>query len=136
MAEKELKCKDLVKKRLRSRINELRRLWKGYQSDDESLGEEFNNYALSFDYVAPGTFRDQEQGYFRYQISWGGPSDDFRFYVNPDFSCYSIEYWYLDWFDGASVTLAGKDKELMREIFDSFRETETTDYVYRQAMND
>ncbi|HKJ89172.1 MAG TPA: hypothetical protein VKA48_11785 [Gammaproteobacteria bacterium] len=71
-------------------------------------------YGLSFDYVPYGTFSDQEGGYFRYQLSWGGPSSEIRFYVSlteraqmaqgervsvtPD----TIEFWFLDWFDGAS----------------------------------
>ena len=43
----------------------------------------FWEYGLALDYVAPGTFKDQKQGYFRYQISVGGPSEEFRFYANP-----------------------------------------------------
>ena len=32
-------------------------------------------------------------------MSWGGPSDEFRMYDNSD----KIQYWFLDWFDGASI---------------------------------
>ena len=35
--------------------------------------------------------------YVRYQMSGGGPSDELRFYRDG-----KIEYWFLDWFDGAS----------------------------------
>lgn len=45
----------------------------------ETMYERFNEYALCFDYVASGTFSDQEEAYFRYQISWGGPSEELRF---------------------------------------------------------
>jgi len=47
----------------------------------------FGDYGLSFDYV--------DQDYFRYQLSWGGPSDEIRFYKNG-----AIEYVYMDWFCG------------------------------------
>ena len=60
---------------------------------------------LCFDYVDPGTFTDQLEGYWRWQLSWGGPGDEFRIYINPDKSVHRIEYWYMDWYDGAKVTL-------------------------------
>ena len=42
----------------------------------------FNEYALGYDYVELGTWPDQgeDEDYFRYQMSWGGPSDELRFY--------------------------------------------------------
>jgi hypothetical protein len=63
------------------------------------------NYGLSIDYVSPNTFKGQRAGYLRWQISWGGPSDEFRFYFVPgENKPYKIEYWFMDWFDGAKVT--------------------------------
>ena len=62
-----------------------------------------NELGLSFDYVEPNTFNDQKEGFWRWQLSWGGPSDEFRIFVNEDNKIYKIEYWYLDWFDGASI---------------------------------
>ena len=35
--------------------------------------------------------------YYRIQFSWGGPSDELRIYHD------RVEYWFLDWFDGASI---------------------------------
>jgi hypothetical protein len=92
-------CENRIDTELMSRLDELKRLLSGERCED--IGE-LQHYALSFDYVAPGTFDDQAEGYLRYQISWGGPSDEFRFYINPDLSIHRIEYWLLDWFDGAS----------------------------------
>jgi len=81
----------------------------------------FHEYGLSFDYVEPGTFNGQEDGYFRYQLSWGGPSDEFRFYVSgPNWSVHRIEYAFLDWFDGATRTLYGADQELLEDVFGDF----------------
>jgi len=142
MEDRELSCEERVKDHLESRLEDLRELWENIRnndlSDEERNGafEDFNNYALSFDYVSPGTFTDQDQGYFRYQISWGGPSDEFRFYVNPDLTAYKVEYWFLDWFDGAGRTLYNEDKALMLEIYEDFRECGTCQYVYEKEMED
>lgn len=78
----------------------------------------FYEYGLCVDYVEPGTFNDQPEGYVRYQISWGGPSDEFRYYVNPDGSVHRIEYWFLDWFDGAHITLKGEEYDIMDNVFE------------------
>lgn len=95
----------------------------------------FEDYGLSFDYVPEGTWKDQKEGYFRYQLSWGGPSDEFRFFVNPSFKLHRIEYWFLDWFDGADVVLEGDDEKLLEEIFEMFRDTGTVEEEYEKANN-
>lgn len=69
---------------------------------DEALADRLEDInkgeleGLSFDYVEPNTFNDQEHGYHRWQLSWGGPSDEFRLLDNG-----SVEYWFMDWYDGA-----------------------------------
>jgi len=121
-------CKQRVRGELRSRISDIKKLWKAYREGNENgvddLGT-FNEYGLSFDYVAPGTFEDQKRGYFRYQLSWGGPSDEFRFYCDENLSPVEIGYWFLDWFDGAHITLKEKDYSLLEEIFQDFKECGT-----------
>ena len=37
-------------------------------------------------------------------MSWGGPSDELRFVVGASHEIIFVEYWLLDWFDGASIT--------------------------------
>lgn len=94
-------------------------------SDDDkakALDEQRSIYALDFSYVEPGTFQDQHEGYFRYQISWGGPSDEIRFYVNLDGTCHRAEYWFLDWFDGASINVT--NDEVARALFEDFADAE------------
>ena len=95
-AKREKKCIDLVQGQFEGRLEDLK------VTDPEN-----ENYieGLCFDYVEPGTFTDQLEGYWRWQLSYGGPSDEFRIFVNPDKSVHRIEYWYKDWFDGAHVTL-------------------------------
>ena len=93
------KCSDLVQERFQDRIKDI------LITDEKN-----DNYieGLCFDYVRPKTWPDQLEGYWRWQLSWGGPGDEFRIFVNPDKSVHRIEYWYLDWFDSASVTLDPK----------------------------
>ena len=73
--------------------------WKDRQEDLKDPEYE----ALAFDYVEPHTFNDQPEGYWRWQFSWGGPSDELRGYVNEHGELHRLEYWYLDWGDGAHV---------------------------------
>ena len=61
-----------------------------------------NDYGLCFDFVEPGTFDDQPKGYHRYQMSWGGPSDEIRFYSN------RTEYVFMDWFVGVGFDVTNE----------------------------
>ena len=69
----------------------------------EDFCQYISEYGLCFDKVEPNTFQDQKLGYWRWQLSWGGPSDEFRIFVDEDKNIYKIEYWFLDWGDGASI---------------------------------
>jgi len=115
-------CDNRIDFRLKKRLIDLDRLWTDYCAGEESEGGTLAEYGLCFDYVAPNTFADQREGYFRYQLSWGGPSDEFRFFINSDLSCHRVEYWFLDWFDGASRILSGGDARLLLEVCDWFNE--------------
>lgn len=130
-------CKERIGEHLNGRIEDLRKLWELNKEDPEKYDDElgnFNEYGLCFDYVAPGTFERQHRGYFRYQLSWGGPSDEFRYFCDENFNIARIEYWFLDWFDGAKRILGGSRYNLLAEIFDYFKECETVKYTYDQAM--
>ena len=98
------KCKDVINEKWEGRKKDLEELLK-YDAKGKAhpkLGW-FNEYGLSLNFVKPGTFEDQREGYLRYQLSWGGPSDEIRFYQNGN-----IEYWFLDWFDGASIDITNE----------------------------
>jgi len=101
--------------------------------DVPALGNLYE-YGLSFDYVEVGTFNGQCEGYFRYQLSWGGPSDEFRFYTGFDKVPYRVEYWFMDWFDGAHRQLSGEDRDLLVELFDWFAECGTVEAEYQRAI--
>ena len=123
---KQLTCEQRVDDYLKGRLEDLKILWdldcKGNDEYHPDLGK-FNEYGLGFDYVEAETFDDQLEGYFRYQLSYGGPSDEFRVYAKYDYtshsiSIYRVEYWFLDWFDGANREVT--NNELMNEIWDYF----------------
>jgi hypothetical protein len=73
--------------------------------------------------------------YVRILLSFGGPSEEFRMYFNAYGRCYSIEYKFLDWFDGASRLVLGEDKEAVESCFggyadmvwDAWRKEDNTD---------
>lgn len=80
-----------------------------YENGNDDIGP-FNEYGLCFDYVPAGTFSDQKKGFWRYQLSTGGPGDELRFYGDPEGKIYKVEYWFLDWFDGAKVNVTETDE--------------------------
>ena len=108
---KEKKCIDLVNKNYQSRLKEISN---AYNNKNLDIAQWSSEYGLSWDYVVSDTFDNQSEGYYRWQLSWGGPGDEFRIYTNNDKNIKSVEYWYLDWFDGASITV--NDKEIINVI--------------------
>jgi hypothetical protein len=108
MEEKE--CKDKVNEAFESRMKDIRTLYHAEDQTTEELGS-LNEYGLCLDKVEAGTFKGQRENYIRYQLSWGGPSEEFRLYENGD-----IEFWYLDWFDGACVEVTGEDADIIKDI--------------------
>ena len=138
--EKQETCKERVEAHYKARIDDIRQLWEAYKVDTDAnvpdLGN-FDEYGLAFDYVAPGTFNGQRRGYFRYQLSWGGPGDEFRFYTDENYRPTRVEYWFLDWLDGAKYTIrSGADWELLNEIFEYFRDCGIVESEYHKAIED
>lgn len=130
----QLTCDQRIKAKLESCIEDLQTLYDLYCEDSEAYDEDLGNlyeFGLCFDYVEPGTFTDQHEGYWRYQLSWGGPSDEFRFYVTPGhygLEPHRIEYWFLDWYDGASRTLdlKAEDGQLLLNLWEFFEPSWST----------
>ena len=136
--EKQRTCAERWKEHKTSRVEDLRKLWDLYQSGDEDGDPElgtFHEYGLCFDYVQPGTFGDnQQEGYWRYQISCGGPQEEFRFYASsPEDPCYRISFVFLDWFDGEERELCDDDLDLMEDIWSFFQEVESARHEYDKA---
>jgi hypothetical protein len=103
-------CAERVNEAFETRMKDIRTLWGEEEHETEELGSLYE-YGLSIDFVEAGTFKGQREPYYRYQISYGGPSEEFRVYLNGD-----VEFWLLDWFDGASVEVTGNDAEIIKEL--------------------
>jgi len=103
-------CEQKVKKSFEGRMEDIRTLYKAEDFETEDLGSLYD-YGLCIDKVEAGTFNDQRENYYRYQLSWGGPSEEFRLYENGE-----MEYWFLDWNDGAKVDVEGEDLDIIKEI--------------------
>ena len=92
----------------------------------------FNEYGLSFDYVKEYTFSDQEEPYFRYQISWGGPSEEYRIYTDDLFNIERVEYWFLDWFEGENKTLDKDD--IIFDVIEYFKDCGLLEHKKQRAL--
>ena len=74
--------------------------------------EEIREYPLCFDYVEADTLGTHE-AYHRYQMSWGGPQDEIRFYNDN-----KVTYAFLDWYDGAEIGITNEAiTERFRKIY-------------------
>lgn len=115
-------CEERIDAVLKSTMANLETLWNLYKQDPEAYDFELGNwleYWYGFDYVEAGTFDDQPEGYFRWLISGGGPSDGFHFYARQGCGVwwlYRIEYWFTDWLDSASRDVT--DSQVLSEVFD------------------
>ena len=130
MQAKEKKCIDLVQSEYDYTLNQFKEAYQYFNQDEESrkpndalehcedFSQYISEYGLCFDKVEPNTFQDQKLGYWRWQLSWGGPSDEFRIFLDEDNKIYKIEYWYMDWFDGASIIVKNKIiYQIIKEYF-------------------
>lgn len=132
-----LTCEERVDQHLKERIVDLRRLWKTYEKGIEkvpNLGT-LPEYGLAFEFIVSDLKRGSGISYFRYQLSCGGPSDEFRFFAMHDgraWKAVRIEYW----FDRAKRVLRGTRLEFMRTLFAWFDEGSITRRVYREATEE
>ena len=113
-------CAERLQTEYEERMSDLRKLWAAYgtgKEEVEDLGSIYD-YGLCFDWVERHTFENQPEGHYRYQLSCGGPQDEFRFFPRH----WRVEYWFLDWFDGAHLEPTGDDRDLLTEIYGWFEE--------------
>jgi hypothetical protein len=128
MNDKQKELKATAREAYKSRMDDLRQLWKNECEgieDDPELGN-LNEYGLSLDYVEP---EGRKRGYLCYLLSWGGPSSEFRFYMDEGLRLTKVEFVYMDWFVSAKITPQGKNLEVLTAIYESWRECETVAYL-------
>jgi len=93
--------KDIALNHLISRSEDIEDIMQRQQSEDPDIADqaytEFYEYGLSFEYVPPFRFENQRAGFWCWQISWGGPSEEFRVYVDEDEIVQEIDFVYKDW---------------------------------------
>lgn len=134
--EKTKSCKDRWAEHKNNRVQDLKKLYSTYCDDYDN--SDIYEYGLAFDYVAPLTFGDkQKEGYWRYQISCGGPQEEFRFYSS-GYNCqpHRITFVFLDWFDGHERKLQGNDLATLNSIWQLFQELGSTKTEYSTSMQD
>ena len=115
--QQEPRCADIVHAQWVSRLNDLEKLYAIAVEECEVDNDEhwLDHYGLCFHYVEAGTFEGQHEGYYRYQLSCGGPSQEIRYFVSRDengqlwHTPYRIEFWHMDWGDGACVDITDND---------------------------
>jgi hypothetical protein len=95
---------------LRSRIEDFEAALRG---EYEDFIEWINEYALAYS-------DDPHYRAKRLELSYGGPQDYFLFFEDG-----TIEYRFLDWFDGATLTLSGHDYDVMAQVRDILNEAIT-----------
>ena len=116
-------CADRVQARWESRLADFVAMFALEDLDDHTEdGDNLNEYGLSFDYVEPGRGQGQTEGYWCYLLGTGGPGTEIRFFTSPGgYAPYRIEFWFLDWFDGASLDVTGD--ATMGRLWDWFAPT-------------
>jgi len=87
------RCIDRIEDAILSRGEDFERFM---NTNDEETQIEFYEYGLDVSMVSIGAFQNQNEPYLRYQLSWGGPSEEINFYQNG-----RVEFVFKDWFDSA-----------------------------------
>ena len=96
-------CEERIDAALESRAEDFIEMW-----DTEEWYDSLIEYGLALDRVTP----DDDGPYIRFQLSWGGPSEEIRFYNH------KIEFVYMDWFDSAKRDISNVEwAQRLKEYF-------------------
>ena len=112
-----LECKDRIEQELEERIKDFKTaLKRSEKSEDGSFtidGDDYEDFISWINSYALAYAEDPHYRAMRLELSYGGPQDYFLFFDDG-----TIEYHFLDWFDGAEIILSGKDYEVMEKVKD------------------
>lgn len=115
------------RKHLQSRAKDFRVFMQDTEGNEETS---FYDYGLAIDYQLP---EGRKAGYLRYQLSWGGPSDEIRFYFTHGArKCHKIEYVFLDWGTGVGFDVTNED--WAQWLFDWFNDSQTVEIEVQKAI--
>lgn len=121
MAERSASCAERLPEYLDGRIADMRSIvgWAQawgksdrHKAEDryETALERWDEYPLAISPVRS----------VKVELSYGGPQDYLLCFIDEDGGIERIEYHFLDWFDGASVDLTGRDFEVASEFCQHF----------------
>jgi hypothetical protein len=132
MTTKEKTCDQRIESSLAMQLRCIEAMWQAEQEGNEDGAEGLGtiwDYGLHLDYQKP----EGGPGYLCWLLMTGGPHAEFRFYLDADLDCYSIEYSYQDWFDGATRLVLRPDSENLHEFFDYLKECGTVEHLHNAA---
>lgn len=135
MPEREKPIEEEAEEAKRQVLDDIERMLDTYpDAPDDDTGP-LDEYGLGFDYVPSGTFRDQREGYWRFQIAWGGPSYEIRYFgPGRGFQPVGISFVYLDWFTGYEIPLEGHDREVAQRLWDEYLEPFAEETFHRDIV--
>lgn len=119
-------CKEQINHILRRRIKAIRQTMR-HESDLD-----FCDLGIAFDYVPSDTFNNR-RGYYRFQLATQDPQEEFRFFCDNENNITSIEFWLVDWGDGAKRTLRTHDLELLQTVFQHFEDDGSVWFAFDNA---
>ena len=117
-----------IKNLIKPRIHQI-----GTADDIMMQYEALDGISLGFDYVSGNTIGIEEPC-FRWQLSWGGPQDEFLFPINRhiytldgggslrfDFTAESVtQYWLRDWGDSSHINLDEENNKIMNSVLRTY----------------
>jgi len=109
-------CKERIHAHLQDRIKDVEQALKAEENEYGKIVIDGEEYEDLFDWINQYALVYSDDPHYRakrLELSWGGPQDYFLFFEDG-----TIEYHFLDWFDGAKIELQGKQYEIMRELFE------------------
>lgn len=129
--QRQLTCEDRIDEVLNSRLDDLENFQSCGWDEHPDLGN-FLDYGLSLEYCE----NDHGEGYIRWLLSWGGPSDEFRIYISPRNNVTKIVYHYMDWWDGAQREIPQHDYDAIHEACEFVVECCDIDNMVAQFVED
>ena len=107
-------CEDRIDGELEHEISNIEYMLnqKGNVLKDKE-GNKYDNLSEWLSYYSVSYEEDPHYRAKRLALSFGGPSDGFRFFEDG-----KIEYYFRLWYDAAKRDLCGKNYEIAKELYD------------------